>query len=130
MPTLVAHALDGRLPPLAAPDTARDFVFVDDACDAFVRATAAAPGSVYNVASGRQTTLAQLVALVREQFGVTAAPRWNSMASRSWDTSTWVGDPARIERELGWRATTSVGEGLQATARWLQCEAGERERHL
>jgi nucleoside-diphosphate-sugar epimerase len=106
IPTLVAHALSDRLPPLAEPETARDFVFVDDVSDAFVRAAAAPAGSVYNVASGQQTTLSELVDLAREEFGVSASPCWNSMASRSWDTSTWVGDPERIERELGWHVRT------------------------
>jgi nucleoside-diphosphate-sugar epimerase len=38
MPTLVRSAMTGAWPPLAAPATARDFVWVDDACQAFVSA--------------------------------------------------------------------------------------------
>lgn len=123
VPTLVGHALAGRLPPLADPATARDFVYVDDVCGALLAATGAPAGSVFNVASGTQTTLADLVGLARERFGVEAEPAWSAMEDRSWDTTTWVGDPSRIAAELGWRATTSLEEGLAATAEWLRSAA-------
>ena len=32
----------------------------------------------------------------------------------------WVGDPARIANELGWRATTTLEDGLTRTAAWLR----------
>ena len=38
LPRLVSFGLEGRLPPLADPDTARDFVYVDDAVAALLRA--------------------------------------------------------------------------------------------
>ncbi|MHB1774012.1 MAG: NAD-dependent epimerase/dehydratase family protein, partial [Acidimicrobiales bacterium] len=62
LPTLVVHGLRGELPPLVARETARDFVHIDDVCDAFLL-SACAPGTagcdIYNVGSGRQTTLAE-----------------------------------------------------------------------
>jgi UDP-glucose 4-epimerase len=120
VPTLVGHALRGELPPLVDPDIARDFVYVDDVCDALLAAVDAEDGAVFNVATGRQTTLRELVDLVREQFDVTAEPQWGSMDARSWDTTTWVGDPSAIAEQLGWRARTSLADGLAATARWLE----------
>ena len=65
VPTLLAHALAGRLPPLVSPDVARDFVHVDDVCAAFVLGAGAPAGRVYNVGSGRQTTVAEVVELAR-----------------------------------------------------------------
>jgi len=35
LPTLIKHGLKGTLPPLAAPDVARDFVYVADVVEAF-----------------------------------------------------------------------------------------------
>jgi nucleoside-diphosphate-sugar epimerase len=75
---------------------------------------------IYNVGSGRQTTLAEIVDVVRRQFGIDEEPRWNTMAERSWDTNVWVADPTRIRNDLGWIPTVSLAEGIAATARWME----------
>ena len=123
MPTLVRDALAGRLPPLVGPETARDFVWVHDACAAFL-ATALAdltdPGAVLNVASGTQTTLRSLVALTRDLFKVDAEAAWGTMEARSWDTGVWVGRPDAAAAALGWHASTPLDQGLRRLAEWLQ----------
>lgn len=123
MPTLVQRALAGRLPALVDPETARDFVWMQDACDAFMAAATADlddPGSVLNVASGTQTTLRSLVALARNLFQIDAEPAWGTMERRSWDATVWVGQPAAAAAALGWRASTPLDHGLQRLAEWLQ----------
>jgi nucleoside-diphosphate-sugar epimerase len=131
MPNLVARALENALPPLVGPDTARDFVWVDDVCDAFILAATAEfddPGAVLNVASGFQTTLRSLVGLARECFGVAKEPEWGTMDQRGWDTNVWVGDPRAAESSIGWRATTPLPTGLRQMGEWMQAhpEVGER----
>lgn len=44
------------------------------------------PGAVYNVGSGTQITMKDLVQTVRELTNCTAEPVWGSMVDRSWDT--------------------------------------------
>lgn len=122
VPTLVAHALRGELPPLVDPDTARDFVYVDDVVDAFLFAAQRElpAGALYNVGSGKQTTIREAVEVARRLFGVGAEPRWGSMPARSWDTNVWVADITRARDELGWEPRTPLDDGLRRTADWLQ----------
>lgn len=123
IPTLLVHCLKGKLPPLVSPTTARDFVFVDDAVAALVRiaqSSAMAPGAVYNVSSGTQVRLEQLVEQVRSILRVDEEPRWGAMPGRQWDTDVWVGNAAAIERDIGWKAETSLADGLRATAEWFR----------
>src|SRR5688572_2018648 len=104
MPAIVLHARDGTLPPMASPDVARDYVYADDVCDAYVRAASRRGqerGAVYNVGSGRQTTLRQVVAAARRVLRVRARPTWGAMQNRAWDTSVWVSDPRAVRRALG-----------------------------
>jgi nucleoside-diphosphate-sugar epimerase len=132
MPTLVSRALQGTLPPLVDPSIARDFVHVDDACDAFLAAARAAEpavGRIYNVASGSQTTLGQLVELARSLFGVAEEPEWGTYEARSWDTNTWVGDPALIAAELGWSARRSLRDGLMQFADWMRADPERQSRY-
>jgi UDP-glucose 4-epimerase len=122
IPTLVRAARAGSWPPLVDPSIARDFVWVDDACQAFLLAadaSAAEPGAVFNIASGAQTTLGELVATAAEVFHVTTQPTWGSMQQRAWDTSVWVGDPTRARRELEWQVTTALPGALTEVGRWF-----------
>jgi UDP-glucose 4-epimerase len=132
LPRLIAFGLEGRLPPLAHPESAHDFVHVDDVVAAYLGAADAAladPGAIFNICSGRQTTLRDAVAAVSKALGVGAAPSWDSMGSRAWDTDVWVGDPGLAERELGWRATTRLDDGIEKFAEWLSSEPGMYEHY-
>jgi len=123
IPTLLARGLAGELPPLVSPLVARDFVHVDDVCEAFVRAAEAPSGRVYNVGSGRQTTVQEVVEATCRVLGLDAEPAWGSMANRTWDTETWVANPQRIREDLGWETRIGLEQGLARTLEWLTTQA-------
>jgi len=122
VPALVVHGLRRELPPLVSPATARDFVWVGDVVDSFLLAAAAArtrAGAIYNVGSGEQTTVADLVQVTRRVLDIEAEPVWGTMPSRVWDTTSWVADTTAIADQLGWRPSTSLDEGFRRTVDWL-----------
>jgi UDP-glucose 4-epimerase len=132
MPTVATFGLQGRLPPLGDPRTTLDFVFVDDVCEAFVRAARATDlqrGTVLNVGSGTQTSLAELVDLARRELAIDERPRWSTMPSRTPDTTTWVADCTRIHSRLGWRPRWSLTEGFRALLGWLGRDSQTRARY-
>ena len=112
LPTLVLRGLDGDLPPLVDPDVARDYVHVDDMCEAYRLAAAShlapEPGSVYNVGTGIQTKLREVVDVARRALPIAVEPRWGSMPRRGWDTGVWLSDSRRIRTELGWHPASSL----------------------
>jgi dolichol-phosphate mannosyltransferase len=128
IPTAIASGLRGELPPLAAPDIARDFVYVDDVADAFEVALASdiPAGRVYNVGTGMQTTLRDVVGVSRACFGISDEPQWGSMTPRAWDTTVWVADASRARSELRWTASTRFEDGFRRTAAWVSSEAERR----
>ena len=137
IPTLAACALEGSLPPLVAPAIARDFVFVDDVCDAYLLAAQKEHrdlGSVYNVGTGVQTTLAEAVAIARDVLSLNVEPHWGSMSERDWDTTVWIADARKIRTALGWRPRHSFEGGFQEVVEWLRSRpdfaAMYRERAL
>jgi len=130
MPTLIVRGLRGELPPLVGPDTARDYVYVDDVVDAYLLAATRAdqpPGGVYNVGSGVQTTLRQVVEVARRVLAVQAEPAWDSMRGRSWDTSVWVCDNRIIAAALGWRPHTPFEDGFRRMVEWMRHEPAGRQ---
>jgi nucleoside-diphosphate-sugar epimerase len=133
IPALVREGFRDQLPPLVAPDTARDFVYVEDCCDALVRAASrgapGGPAATLNIGSGRQTRLDELVEIARQALDVHASPRWGTMDQRKWDASVWVSDPREAFEHLGWKASSSLSEGLRATSTWLRAHAALWERY-
>lgn len=130
MPTLVLRGLAGELPPLVSATTARDYVFTDDAIDAFVLAAETPdqePGAIYNVGTGQQTSLAEVVSIVKRQVPIDAEPNWTSMSPRHWDTEVWIADPRRINTQLGWQPRHTVEAGLQVLIAWIRDNPHIRE---
>jgi UDP-glucose 4-epimerase len=127
MPTLVRRGLAGEFPPLVNPDTARDYIYVEDVCDACLLAAQTVPrefGQVYNVGTGIQTTLRDVVVVVREELGVKAEPQWGTMPARIWDTSIWCADSRKIQAELGWRPKHTFKEGFSQMVAWQRTRPG------
>ena len=123
IPTLLVRGLEGRWPPLVDPAVARDFVFTDDVTDACLMAatrSGSSPGAIYNIGSGRQTTLDEVVGVVKDLLAVGVEPSWGSMPRRVWDTTSWVGDNRRAVAALDWRPDRTLRAGLTATLDWLQ----------
>ena len=122
IPRLVEECRKDKLPPLVSPDISRDFVYVDDCVEAFVlaalRVNEAIRGRSYNIATGQKTTMRELVDVARQTFAVKQEPVWGSMNNRNWDLAEWYGNPDAAEADLGWKARTSLSDGLRQTAEW------------
>jgi polyisoprenyl-phosphate glycosyltransferase len=124
IPRLIEKARQGQLPSFVSPDISRDFVFIDDCIDAFIISALGVSettrGKSYNIATGRKTTIGDLVSVTRSLFNIREEPQWGSMTNRKWDLADWYGDPSAIEADLGWRASTSLEDGLSKTYQWQE----------
>jgi UDP-glucose 4-epimerase len=98
----------------------RDFVYVGDVVEALL-AAAVHPGGVFNVGSGRETTVLELHRACAEIAGVEAEPAFEP--ARLGDLRRSVLDISRAEEELGFRAATPLAEGLALTWAWLQAHS-------
>jgi nucleoside-diphosphate-sugar epimerase len=123
IPRLILFGRRGKLPPLVNPDIARDFIYIDDVAAAFMSAAACTDmprGTVLNIGSGAQTTIADLVEIVRELFEIEVEPQWGEMLDRSWDVAEWVADISSARQTLGWQPNFTLEQGLKATRNWLE----------
>ncbi len=96
----------------------RDFVFVDDAADAFLRAgaTDACNGEVFNVGGLEPTSHRDLVALLLRIAG-TGRSRFVEWPpeKKAIDIGSFYADSSRVGRVLGWQPTTRLADGLSRT---------------
>lgn len=122
IPSVVRHALAGRSIDLTPGDQARDFVYVEDAADAFIAAatTDAAVGGTFNVCSGNAVTVRDIVQRVLLGTGSASTARFGALSYRPTELSMLSGDTSRAEQILGWRARVSLEEGLDRTIAWFR----------
>ncbi|HYV91007.1 MAG TPA: NAD-dependent epimerase/dehydratase family protein [Chitinophagales bacterium] len=122
--SLIENIRKGKLPPFVSPDISRDFVFVGDAVEAFVDAAlninGETKGKSFNIASGKKTTIRELVNVAIQEFNITEKPEWGSMQNRSWDLKDWYGNPESAHKYLGWKASTDLATGLRKTFKWQE----------
>jgi UDP-glucose 4-epimerase len=104
----------------------RDFVYVDDVVDAFVRAATKGGGLVCNIGTGRETSVNTLFREMVVQAGVDANPAFKPL--RAGELARNCLDPSRAGIQLGWSPWTELGVGTAATIEFVRSrltEAGE-----
>lgn len=95
----------------------RDFVFVEDVAEAFLRAIepSSTPG-IYNVATGRSISVNTLAATVASQYDV---PEYKWEHDDQQDPRRLIAlDVSASHIALGWVAKTNIEEGLKKTIEW------------
>ena len=90
----------------------RDYVYVGDVARATLAATER-EGSVYNVGTGRETSVVELLDLCQRIAGTSFEATF--MPSRPGEIRRSVLDPSRALDELGWRPEHSLEDGLRET---------------
>ena len=90
----------------------RDFVYVDDVVDAFVRAATRGGGLVCNIGTGRETSVNDLYRSMAAVVGSEANPDY--APGRPGELDRNVLDVERAGIQLGWRPWTELGDGVRA----------------
>jgi UDP-glucose 4-epimerase len=96
----------------------RDFVYVDDVVDAFVRAAQRGSGLRCNVGTGIETSIAELHRLVAGEVGTDVVP--DRAPPRPFDVSRIALDAGRAAIHLAWRPWTDLRTGIAETVAALR----------
>jgi UDP-glucose 4-epimerase len=96
----------------------RDFVYVDDVVDAFVRAGTKGGGLIINIGTGQETSVNQLYAAMAAAAGVTTAPHYAPPRVGELDRSALSAERAKIQ--LGWEPWTELADGTRAVLEFVR----------
>lgn len=103
----------------------REFLYVDDAADAIVRASATVDDPApMNLGTGRELSIRDLATLVARATGFSGRFAWDP--SRPDGQSRRALDTSEARRRLGWQATTPLEVGLAATVHAYREARGRR----
>ena len=123
IPNILNNAKVKKFPPLVNPDISRDFIFINDACEAFILAASKINpelyGESFNIGTGNKTTIKDLALTIKKIYKIKKTPIFSNMSKRSWDLNEWYSDSKKAEKVFGWKSKTSLVEGLNLTFNWL-----------
>ncbi len=91
----------------------RDFVYVDDVVDAFVRAVDKGGGLLMNIGTGVETSVQQLFDVMARLTGFKQHARYDP--PRPGELQRSALDPSRAGIHLGWQPWTGLEEGVART---------------
>ena len=101
----------------------RDFVFVDDVVDAFVRAIERGGGLLMNIGTGVETSVTELHATMCGVVGAPSTPAYE--AARPGELMRSALDPGKAGIHLGWKPWTGLDEGMSEVFRWCRDRAAQ-----
>ena len=126
IPLMILNALEGQALPLYGDGlNVRDWLHVEDHARALAAIVAKGrPGECYAIGARSERTNKEVVhtlCAVLDRLRPEGAPHADLVTpvrDRPGHDRRYAIDPAKIERELGWRPQVSFEEGLEATVRW------------
>lgn len=111
----------GKLPMFGTGRESRDYIYIDDICQAFRLIIEKSPKNehVYNIANGKEVTIHQVATEFAKRAG-----RDESIVSfcgtvREGEPINWRADISNLQK-LGYRQTVSLGEGIEKYLQWVR----------
>jgi UDP-glucose 4-epimerase len=97
----------------------RDYVYIDDVVDAFVRAGCASieTTGTYNIGTGQRTTVTEVHRLIAAAIDGSSPPDF--AAARIGELHAIALNATKAEKELGWKPVVDLAAGIQRTIRSL-----------
>lgn len=118
LPGVIMALLAGE-PALAPAGTqVRDLMYADDVAGAFAAILDSDVQGAINVASGRPTSIRELISIAAAAAGRPELVQWGALPAREQEPRELVADVRRLEREVGFTARVGLAEGLERTVSW------------
>ncbi len=129
LPQLIRSGLTRKPLRMTAGEQTREYTYIDDVIESFLLAAEKGPaaGEVFNIGTGREISLRNLVKKVEEILGHEIPISPETLPYRGKEIRRYVGDHGKAAAELGWRPLVSLEEGLARTVEWYRAvSAGNR----
>ena len=113
----ITQMLDGNSVRLGDPDAIRDWVYVDDHVEGYIKALGNKKtfGQTLQLCTGKGYTTKETAEIIAEMTGYKGSIEWNSTPKRPLDAKVLIGDNSKAKKLLGWEPKYDLRDGLEKT---------------
>jgi len=124
IPEIIARALRGDELAMTQGRQTREFNYVEDLADGFVRAALApnVEGEVINIGCGEDISMRDLATTILDLMGNPITPQFGALPERPAEIMEMRCDNTKAKTLLGWEPAHSLEDGLRKTIDWYRTE--------
>jgi nucleoside-diphosphate-sugar epimerase len=124
IPSVTLSLLEGMSPRLSSGRGRWDWVYIDDVVEAAIiaAATPGIDGQSFDIGTGTLVSQRALVEQLVAVIGTSILPEFGALPDRPREQERVADTGPALER-LGWRATTSLEDGLRKTVAWYRANS-------
>jgi nucleoside-diphosphate-sugar epimerase len=121
IPSVTLSCLKRENPKISSTHFVRDFVFIEDVLRVYenVAELAKFPGEIFNVGSGRQHTVGDVVSKIVELTEANVTPETGHAQRWPEEPAWWQADITKAQVMLHWTPAYNLDQGLAATIDWF-----------
>jgi len=128
IPTIITQCLTQSKVKLGSLSPLRDFTFVEDTVDAFIRIAESdkTVGEVINIGSGIEISIGDLAEKIIKLVGkdVKVVSDEDRLRPGKSEIGRLICNNAKAKKLIGWQPRTSLDEGLKRTIEWISVNMG------
>jgi dTDP-glucose 4,6-dehydratase len=124
IPTIITQVLAGDSLRLGSLDTRRDFTYVSDTVDGFLKVarTPDIEGQTFNLGVGQDVTVGEVAQTIVELIGkpVEILHDEERLRPQKSEVQRLLSDNRKARQALGWAPQVALRDGLQQTIAWIE----------
>jgi nucleoside-diphosphate-sugar epimerase len=121
LPTIIKSCLTNSELELSSPKPVRDYIFIEDVVEAYLLAIKnikKIKGEIFNLGTGKQTTIAKVVEIIKGITKSKIKPRYGKLELVQTEPNFWLADISKIKKLLNWQPKYNLKQGLKKTIIW------------
>lgn len=132
IPSTVLSCLSEENPKITSLSFVRDFIYIDDVLDAYIKTVAASEinGEIFNIGCGQQHSVGDVVNTIIHLTGAMVKPMVGEPQRWKNEPIKWQADISKAKRKLGWSPQYDLRNGLATTVGWFREHLGLYNQEL
>jgi nucleoside-diphosphate-sugar epimerase len=121
IPTILLGALQKTQINLSCASFVRDFIYVQDLVDIYLKIAQIKPDQhIFNAGTGVQSTIGDVVGAVELITNSKLNVSWYASVSRPWEPKVWQANIDQALSLLDWQPKYSLKDGLRKSLKWFE----------